>query len=399
MISAPKENYQHTRIHSGADPTNFIIWASILLLGIGKQFPINPNEVFLVIIILTSALQFVFSLIEGTFGKRIHPHGDFRFRIDHFFFIVAIAAQLLIAAEHNTPLSDFWNAIFVIFLVALQVSTRSVQQIMKTFSNVSFAILVSSWLLVFTPLNAVNFESGYSINPLGYRFMGLLAHPNHLGILATITFAILLTRKRVPWIKLGLSFLTILVAEYRGGILASIFLVLLWALITSFPFKKSILGLTSILGGIVIVMLSTPRSGENDSLTGRSEIWSVCSNLINANPLIGSGPRTIERLYGLDAIEWFRPFHCHNQLLDDLTNYGFLAGLFMTVGLATFAFTQFRAGSFETGLLLVAVLAAGIFESPIRLFASSGYLFLPVLVISLSFARSKVPAKTSSQKF
>jgi len=359
------------------------------MLGLGKQFPFDPNSIFLFPIAGLEVLAVLGWLLRRE-SKQTDELRVSKFRTGRLLFGSAVTAQFLCALAVGTKIAETWTVGFSVVAVIVLVLTRTVEDMLETIKQVGFGIIVLSWAFELSPLSNKSFPTGYSINPLGYRFMGIMAHPNLMGLVTILTFTILLTSKKIPWSKLAICLATLLATEYRGGIVASIFIVIGWGFYNSFPFKKLVLGLGGVVATLTSIYISAPRESEGDALTGRGQIWSICLRLINSNPLYGSGPRTIERLYGIDSVDWFRPFHCHNQLIDDVTNYGFLGGLFMTLGLVTFAVIKLRNRQLRLGFIFIAVLICSLFESPMRLFVAAGYLFLPILIISCSFGRSRL---------
>jgi hypothetical protein len=358
------------------------------MLGLGKQFPFDPNRIFLWPIAGLEVLALLGWLLRRE-SKQTDELRVSKFRTDRLLFGLAVTVQFLCALATGTKIAETWTVGFSLVAVITLVLTKTVEDVLETFKQVGFGIIILSWSFELTPLSDKAFPTGYSVNPLGYRFMGIMAHPNLMGMVTILTFAILLTSKKIPWFKLAICLFTLLATEYRGGILSSIFIVLAWGFYNSFPFKKLVLGAGGVVATLTAIYISSPRESQGDALTGRGQIWSICLRLINSNPLYGSGPRTIERLYGIDSVDWFRPFHCHNQLIDDVTNFGFLGGLFMTLGLVTFALVKLRNRHLRLGFILLAVSICSLFESPMRLFVAAGYLFLPILILACSFGRSK----------
>ncbi len=377
------------------------------MLGVGRNISVNPNGLLLPVTAGLSALMVIAWLTRSSPQLRMFQNSQSASRPDRILFACAIIGQFLIAAFLGGSFEQDWTFAYVIILVSVQMLTRTGEEILKSLTQVGFGVLIVSWFLLFTPLNDPTFPSGYSLNPLGYRFMGLMSHPNLFGIVVTVTISLLLTSKKIPWIKLMVCVLSLLVSEYRGGIIASLILFLVFGFLKKFAHKKLVMTLGSALAASVVVLISVPRANASDLTTGRDQIWSICLNLIDSNPVYGAGPRTIEKLYGVDTVDWFRPFHCHNQLLDDLTNFGFLGGLFLTLGLLALVWVKMKAGDLRTSLFALSIVVCSFFESPVRLFASGGYLFVPILVFSLSFAQSlpgsmateqnprKIPATTS----
>ena len=62
--------------------------------------------------------------------------------------------------------------------------------------------------------------------------------------------------------------------------------------------------------------------------TGRSTIRQECFTFAKQHLLLGNGPEYLSRIVGSVQNSSVYAFHCHNQFLDDLVNYGiFYTGL------------------------------------------------------------------------
>ena len=372
------------------------LWVCLLALGLGKQFGIDPNQFFLWGSVLLEALTVAVWLSRPK--KRENPAASNKDGLSSkLLMVLGIIFQVVSVWASGTGLGELWTLGFVLAAGVTISVTVPLNQTLKVLPLIGFMILTISWILEFTSISNKAFISGYSINPLGYRFMGIMAHPNLMGFLAILTLALYLSKEKPNWWIISFTSLTLLATEYRGGIVAALIVFMAFMSTRKIRYKGIVMAIGAIVTLFMLVVISRPRTNEADSLTGRSQIWTICQNLIMSKPIFGSGPRTIEKLYGSDTVEWFRPFHCHNQLLDDLTNFGIVGGLFTICGLLVFAITQFRRKNYQLAFAFLSILVCGLFESPVRYFSPSGYLFIPAFTLICIFGRLVQP-ETDSQK-
>ena len=133
------------------------------------------------------------------------------------------------------------------------------------------------------------------------------------------------------------------------------------------------------LSGIAIMvnlLFGALREGASDLTSGRLDIWSVCGEKISQGRMFGLGPNTIARMYGVDTVDWFRPFHCHNQVLDDTVNYGIIAAAINLFALGAILVACLKASNYLLASAFLTFAADEIFESPIRLFSSSSFIWI-----------------------
>jgi O-antigen ligase len=138
------------------------------------------------------------------------------------------------------------------------------------------------------------------------------------------------------------------------------------------------------------------RLGTDDISTGRVAIWGLCQKQIEASPWFGSGPNTITRMFGLDNFSSTTPFHCHNQVLDDIVNFGWVAGLIPTAVLLTCIIWAVRSREISLSTILLTLLACWLVESPFRLFATQPSAFLNLFVLLL-LSKSLVSGSEKSE--
>jgi hypothetical protein len=240
----------------------------------------------------------------------------------------------------------------------------------------SVFFVIAGWLAEFAIRSDSAFSAGFAFNILGRRFTGLTVHPNVIGLLCALLFAIAILEYKNYYIAL-LSLGTLLFSENRGGLLAVIAILAIWTL-TMKNRGQRFLAISSIftVGLGVLSLFGNFREGANDLTSGRLDIWTVCRSKIEEGRIFGFGPNTIARLYGVDTVDWFRPFHCHNQVLDDSVNYGVALAALNLLALLIAIYISLKNKSWIYLAIFIVYLAAEFFESPIRLFASAGFLWI-----------------------
>ena len=158
------------------------------------------------------------------------------------------------------------------------------------------------------------------------RCKGLLDHPNTLGAFCMLSYPVLMWKyPRLNSIgKVSILFLFCIVlfihilSGSRASLAASIFGFLLWLLIQNKfslnSFAKILSFVLIISFGIVLLLQSKPRSFRREvaditDLTGRTEFWRGCIQLVKEKPILGYG-------YGVGGKIWNDPrFYRPEQFL------------------------------------------------------------------------------------
>lgn len=281
---------------------------------------------------------------------------------------------------------NFGTYVFLFSLVLCAFAILSIldgEVLLRAFYVSAIWLALVGWPIELLRLNSYYFATGYSLNPLGWRWMGMQSHPNIAGITMAFLFCLAVAKYR-NYIVAFVAVLNLVLAEHRGGLLG-IILVLLVVTILEFP-KWTIKAKTLACLGWLIIAAVAPftlvsRLGTDDLSTGRLGIWDICQRQIQESPWFGSGPNTITRLFGQDLYSSTTPFHCHNQLLDDLVNYGLLAGLIPTTLLLVLLLRAFKKRDLTILGILMALLACWLVESPFRLFATQPSAFINLFVL------------------
>ncbi|NCA07974.1 MAG: hypothetical protein EBS85_04520 [Micrococcales bacterium] len=290
--------------------------------------------------------------------------------------VSSFAAQLLSVSLNNYNIvGDISGLLTVAF--GLYSATRSNNRVLiRSFYLTSVFFVFSGWLAELTLRSESTFSAGFVFNILGRRFTGFSVHPNVIGLLCALLFAIAILEYKNYYIALlGLG--TLIFSENRGGLLAVIAILAIWSLSLKNQGQK-FLAISSVfaVGLGVFSLFGTLREGANDLTSGRLDIWAVCRSKIEEGRIFGFGPNTISRLYGVDTVDWFRPFHCHNQVLDDSVNYGLALAAFNLLSLLIVIYVSIKNKNWVFLAIFIVYLAAEFFESPIRLFSSAGFLWI-----------------------
>lgn len=301
----------------------------------------------------------------------------------------SFATQLLSAYLNSYDIAGELAGLLTVGFGFIAATRSSTESLLRSFYTSSIIFLALGWIVELTIRSRTEFESGFSFNLLGRRFTGLAVHPNVMGLLCALLFALALIKYGNRGVA-TFSLVTLLLTENRGGILAVASILVIWAL-SSRKGSQRIFAVSSLafLGVSIAVLFGSLREGANDLTSGRLDIWSVCQNKIEQGHLFGFGPNTIARVYGVDTVDWFRPFHCHNQFLDDSVNFGLITGILNLIGLMAIFVINAKKRSYVFAAIFATFISVSLFESPIRLFASAGFLWINFffLVFYLSAAR------------
>lgn len=296
---------------------------------------------------------------------------------------ILIGSQILSALAAGYDFSGrllFFALTLGSFLVFILVDS---EKAVRGFYLSAITLGVIGWPIELLGLNSYHFASGYGVNPLGWRWMGLQSHPNIAGVTMSLLFGLALIKYR-SYAVAGLALMNIAVAEHRGGLIGAI-LILAYFSFVNFNrwsgLKKSIAFI-----GWISVLVTAPaalvaRNGTDDLSTGRVTIWNLCLAEYDKSPLFGSGPNTITRLFGQDRFSAFTPFHCHNQFLDDLVNFGWIGALFPTALLITCLILSVRRKEHYLVACILVIMSCWFVETPFRLFATQPSAFLNLFIL------------------
>lgn len=290
--------------------------------------------------------------------------------------LAALTLQLVSAFVNNYSLENEVAGLGTLLLGFIAVSRFESELVLRSFYLASASYIVLGWGSEFLVNRIGLFDSGFSFNLLGHRFTGLAVHPNTMGLLCALVFAISLWKYRNFGV-MAISLASLVFSENRGGLLAVFLILALW----TYSLRGSGLRLfgvvsLSVIALLVTILFGALREGASDLTSGRLDIWAVCQEKISQGRVFGLGPNTIARMYGVDTVDWFRPFHCHNQVLDDAVNYGIIAALINLFALGLILVACLKRSNYLLVSVFLIFAAAEIFESPIRLFSSSGFIWI-----------------------
>lgn len=276
----------------------------------------------------------------------------------------------------------------------------------RTFTNaVVFLIGVSFTAYIFNR-DVRFFASGYTFNPLDYRFQGILSHPNLLGLLCCLA-SVLSFSFKMSIFKTLITTTCLVVTEFRIGIF-SILLVFLVIQLLHYKetrihgFTLSVARVTVMLFALGVLVLTSffvmlrPRSNSSDVLTGRSAIWEFCREAANLGGFWGHGPEYLWRTLGQSSISSIQVSSCHNQFLDDYVNFGILYAFVLTIGLVIRILKAWISLEATVLSVLICVVIIGATETVIRFWTILQYSWMLPLLSALFFSR---PAPTDSGSF
>jgi hypothetical protein len=281
---------------------------------------------------------------------------------------------------NNAIRAERIGSLALALLVTFTFSRRGMNHFIETLRFGALTVTLLGLVLVITNLHPKYFESGYAFNLLGYRFMGILNHPNSYGALVGI--ALISSFAISTRIKLGtiVLFAGLIISENRSAI-AAVLLIYILNLIYNYLESVRLFKFYSVFGAIrlatsvtislAIFLFYIFRQRENaDTLfSNRESIWRECYALLGEgrNIFLGYGGDYLSSLFGASNFSSLVAFHCHNQYLEDWLNFGFLF-MFLNVSLILLGLARgfkFR----DKGLLNFALFIAflSLTEVPLRL--------------------------------
>jgi len=305
------------------------------------------------------------------------------------FFSISFLLQIVSVIQNNYSIAGDLAGLLTVGLGVFAATRSHLDTLLRTFYLSSVTFIVLGWLTEILLPSGVSFESGFGFNLLGRRLTGLSAHPNVIGLLCALLFALALIKYRNV-LAATFSLVTMIFTENRGGLLAAVVILAIWAYsLEKRRHRVAALSSITVLAFAIFSLFGSLREGANDLTSGRLDIWSVCQSKISQGHAFGFGPNTIARIFGVDTVDWFRPFHCHNQFLDDAVNFGVVLACLNLVGLLGVIYINLRKKQNVLLGIFIVFLTAEIFESPIRLFASSGFLWINFCFYVFFFTSSR----------
>jgi hypothetical protein len=372
-----------------------LLWLAFFTLG-SPNFSFSTQISFVVIVVAAT------SLILRSYGKS-STELVLKQKTPYLIVLilgVSLALQLISAYLNEFRLDDNLAGLLTVILGVFAVSRSSQNLLLRSFYVSATVFILAGWISEFTSSAPVFYESGFGFNVLGHRFAGLSVHPNVMGLLSAILFGISLLKYRQLFISIT-SLGTLVFTENRGGLLAAALVIVLWGVSLRAPGKKVLVATAlGTFAGLAYVLFGGVREGASDLTSGRLDIWSICQTKIEEGRFFGFGPNSIARMYGVDTVEWFRPFHCHNQVLDDSVNFGIFLAVVNLVIVVAVSIHNYRTKNFVFLSVFTAFISAQLFESPVRLFASAGSIWFLFCFLAFYFASFRVtsPRDSSSEK-
>lgn len=367
-----------------------LLWLSFLSLG-SLRFAFSNQLPLAAIVVLSTLL--IFYRNSGQDIRSVHFERLPFWSIG--LLVTSVTAQFLSAYLNEYNFSRDIPVLATTALGVIVFSRFSNDLLIRSFYWAGSTYIFVSWIVELATPAVQNFASGFDFNFLGTRFSGLAAHPNSMGLLCVLLFAVAVLKLNNFYLA-AFATSSLVFTEYRGGMIAALAILVIWLL----GLRRTDLRLLAIFlllcfGSIVVFLFGDARGGSGELTTGRVDIWAICQSAISNSQVLGTGPNSIARQYGLDRVDWFRPFHCHNQVLDDSVNFGLILGAF-NFGILMFSlFLALRKKQLVLVGLLGSYLIAGLFESPVRLFTAPNSVWMNVAYLTFFFmvCKSGRPAK------
>lgn len=202
------------------------------------------------------------------------------------------------------------------------------------------------------------------------QLAGLTRHPNNLGPLAALAFAVevVAARGRRRTLFAACALITCLLAQSRAGWLAAA-VVLLILLARRYGARLAVPGAFMVTCLAAVFAMQANAMGLKVDLNGRTAIWSVAWQTARQHPLLGAGPNALLQQSMVGHVSAVG-VQAHNQLLDLMAKagvVGFLALALFTVGGLRRAVTLSRERSALPLAAMLILLLDCIFEAPLEL--------------------------------
>lgn len=350
----------------------------------GNRVGFMPANLSLMIAILSLLSAAAVVILTGPNAQ----HGKLR-SFSVLFPFAIIASQFLSGILVAPDVTESYAPQLVLALAfAVLIPRFAFAEISRSFLIAVVALVAVGWIVELGRISPFPIETSFA-NFLETRWTGLFSHPNASGLAISLAIVLLLfARKTRPLLNTALL-MTLIATEFRSGLVA---IAILYSF-TTITWLYSRLKIPRVLGaGVVLIVAAVasnlylrPRDGENDITTGRLDIWGYCLDVIDSQGIAGGGPALLERTLGTNLFSELTPYHCHNQVLDDLVNFGLVGGL---VTFSWIVWSLFRVApstnvSITSGLLTV-FLVTMIFESQVRVFAPAPYLWIFAFFVALT---------------
>ena len=270
------------------------------------------------------------------------------------------------------------------FIAVLAVTMSGIRAAIDGFIWAGSFALAGGWVAQFLGLTSGDLKTGFAWSLFDLRHTGLSSTSNSQGRLACVVLVMLLG-SRVPWRKalIGVAAVSLVAAESRAAIVGLLVAGLVMV-VTSSQRSVRVRGLIA-FAGVAMAAPSAVFSARADSVgdvtTGRSFIWSICSSLVSDQPWYGNGAGAVMRLFKVG--ETMPGSHCHDQLLDNLVNFGWISATLTAVIFVLSIIRPALSRSRRQLAIAVAIVSMCIAESPLRFWLGKDNIHLYVLLLGL----------------
>ncbi len=372
-----------------------VIVGAVVATAIIRDRPYSDKSIDMQVII--RLLGVVWTAVVAIYWSVIRPPSAWTARLTPWaIFFVLLTASALWSPNAATALVATISMLMILVLCVYSV------EINGEFVSVRAIIWASLFLcgvsLILMPI-APDFVSmrGWSDDGFGAinRLRGITPSANAIGGVAAIgallSYAYYPQFRRVglalPYAMIGVATLTLILS---GGV---IFLsrgatLLRWALATI----AAISALLSLTLASDAILYSVSRSGDTaelTNLTGRTDIWLVALEKIDAAPILGHGYMSAVTILSQDPRLFSAAAHTHNLFLEILFSSGLLGLIAFFIALASTIRSFLITSNMAVLAILLFVLIRGITEASPLNGAPNFVIYSLLMMIAIAAARIK----------
>ncbi|HET6889527.1 MAG TPA: O-antigen ligase family protein, partial [Pyrinomonadaceae bacterium] len=309
---------------------------------------------------VSSSVQFASAPKQSLFPVFRLPLLLYGYYTVHALFVLR-GTELYLALYRIAEWALFFLLVTVIFSEGRKLDKDNSDEMIKTILPIVFfpiaAIIVAG---IIAPGQVYGVSEATGVARLG----GLWAHPNVLGLFATLgIFYVLSYWKKYKWLAIA-ALSAILLLSYSRGSLMGLLLtipVYLFLQIRSASSRVFLLVGAGLAVTVAAVMFADElhdsvtnymMRGQADisqltTLSERTIVWEAARQMIEEKPLVGygfvAGPKHVADIVALMPTgQWFLPLHAHNELLQAQISGGILATLLVLAIVMRMIYLLFR---------------------------------------------------------
>lgn len=333
-----------------------------------------------------------------------------QYSVSSIFVVFALLSLVILSAANSPYFLDSievsrvaYSGSLIIAITVLSMFETS-DLIRKTFLDSVVLLSFLGLLCLLAGYYDSSVPSSLTLDVLPFRYFGVFTTPSVNAWVSLCALVIAKYTSGLKWMHLVLL-LNLVLSQDRTSLLIFVFLILFVAIEGYLKVAKQrgrlvtirliLILLLSVSMVFIVSYLFKPRINQSNIFTGREYIWSYCNDLIKSAGVTGYGPNFTELNKGETSLVNFNFATCHNQMLDNVVNYGWIfAVIFLFMTLTTLnRLARIRDVS---GLLLVCLISTiGLVATPIQIFTQISNAWGALLFFNLVASNYSRKAATS----